>query len=696
MKKLVVFLLLLSVITGCKRKQIEKERMCSRIDLERILDLIPISAESVTQLGKSTKNSMEAMLESINNVAQDSRTFANTIRPYDQARFEFLMDRNILSILAKLSNNPEIQLAAASQTQQLDQYQDEVLDSSIVLYQAFSDYSQHGIDVFKKAIATRYFLQKKLQNFKLQGTHLPVAQQVELKQLGKDIEQLASQYRSNIEHDVRKIIVPAKSLKGLSKVFLQTLKKDRRGDYIVPVDQKTFNVVMKECLVEKTRKEFFLAFGQRAYPQNISVLQDLLDARYKFAQKLSIVDFATYQLQPQSLKHTKKVEQFLWSIVYELQKHEEHEFQSFVKELPPSVVLTKDHKIKPWDVLFVHAYYKKRHFSLTKNMAEFFELHTTMQSMFKLFHKLFHIEFEFQQVPEGSLWSDDVMCYRIRSLDNQSILGYIFFDLFKREGKKIKEVAHLQFVPTIKDDCSISCVGASVVSGSFNQATEEQPTLLGVQDVKALFKEIGSSLHDLFGATCYVDFSGTQVSKDFSTVSEQLLEMWLDDQEVLHSISQHYKTGHKLSKDMIAQMKAAVNFDQSYQLLHKAFIALVSLAIHKEGGHKDIHKTIEKLYKKVFKHVAYNPHSFIEYNTLALGLDGALAYTPIWSKVMAADLYNHMKNIGMKYEIGKEYSKHILSPGGFGAPMVMMKKFLKRAPNSQAFLDRLNNNYGKL
>lgn len=689
MKKISVVLLMLLVIAGCKRKQIEKERMCSRIDLERILSLIPQNVDEVKELGLTTKKSMQDMLTDVNNIVFDERTFANTIRPYDRARFEFIMNKNILSTMGKLAQNQEVQVAARGQDHKLIEYQEQVMHRNGVLYQAFKEYSEHGKDVIKKAIATRFFLQKKFQEFKKDGASLPVAQQAEVVELEKEIEQLSSQYCSNISHDSRNIIVPVKDLKGVSKEFIQTLNKDFAGNYVVPVNQKSFDHIMQHCLVEKTRKEYFLAFGQRAYPQNVSVLQELLVKQYDLARKVGFHDYAEYQLHTQSLKQAKRVEQFIWPLVVELQKQDALDFAELTKELPPSVVLKKDGKIKPWDMPLVTSWYEKKHFKVIPKLFEYFELESTMQKMFKLFHRLFHIEFEKQDVLQGQLWADDVTCYRIRSLHNQAIIGYVFLDLYKRPGKVKVKTSHMMLVPTIKDDCSISCVGASVLAAHYSQPTEERQTLLGLDDVTELFKQFGYALHDVFGAACYVDYSGTQTSQDFMNVPAQVLQMWLHDPEILHSLSQHYKDGHKLSKDKITNMIAVKKFAQAQKYLHEAFVALVSLHVLKDHDQKDIHKLVEKIYKKVFNHIAYDGHAFYEYNSCSVGSHGALAYTDLWSNVAASDLYDHMQQAGMKYEVGEEYIKHILNPGGFGAPVVMIKKFLKRPMNSQAFLKRL-------
>lgn len=689
-KRLSLFLFLAFIgLSGCKIKKVAKERLCSRIDLERIISLIPKSVQEAQDLSVASQKSMNEVIKSVGDIKAEERTFSNTIRPYDHAKFEFLMNKHILSAMSFLSDNQELQLEATAQSKILDQYDKNVLQKNVVLYEALQEYREHGKDTASKTVPNKYFVQKMLQQYKREGVELPVAQRTELVGLDKDIKRLVSQYTSNIDHDSRKLIVPSKDLAGVPQSFLNSLRKDSQGDYIVPITQKSYTAVMQTCQVARTRKQFYLAYGQRAYPQNMSILQDILQLRHGYAAKLGYSDFASYQLHPLMIKQTKKAEQFLWNFVSELQKYAIADYQEFIKDLPVSVTLTKDKKIKPWDYDFVVASYRKKHFQTHQDLAEYFQLEQTFDKLLQLLKVLFYIEFEKLPVNPDQLWAQDVSCYRVRSLKNQAAIGYVFVDLFKRPDKKITHTMYMQLVPTIKDDCSISCVGASIVAANFNPSTEEKSTLLTLDQVSTLFKQLGLALHELLGATCFVDFSGTTIEQDFLHATSQVLELWLQSPKALHTVSSHYQMGHKLPKDKIEQLHALKDFDKVHTLLQDAYMGLVALSMYKDGYTKDNRKAIEKLYKKVFKHIAYEQSYFFEYGDKRFVTDAAACFTPLWAKSIGADFYDHMQQAGMNYDIGKEYMKHILQPGGFAAPVVMAKRFLKRSLNPYALFKQL-------
>lgn len=683
----------LVTITGCKHKKIEKERLCSRIDLETIVSMLPTTLSDVAKIGTDSQLIMNDMIKSIDNIAPDQRTFANTIRPYDSAKFQFITNKHILGVVATLASDDTLRFAANKELSKLEIYEAEVLQRNTILYHAFKDYRDFGKDAQHKSVILRQFLRQIIDVFEHQGASLPLAMQTQIAGLQKNISDLEARFNGNIVYDSRSLVFALDELHGLPNDFVQQLRQNEQGDYIVPLDFKTFFTVMENCSIANTRREYFRAFGQRAYPQNISVLQSLLQSRHKLAEYLDYPNYASYELHPLMAKNSKRVEKFLWGLIHELQKYDDKDFLELTKFLPDSVELTKDNKLKMYDEAFVKSLYRKNNFDLNDyEIADYFPLDHTLGKLLELFKKFFHVEFIKQEVAQGQLWAPDVICYKVRSLTHQVLIGYLFFDLYSASYKKVQEPLNMMLIPTIKDDCSISCPGASVIVASFDKPSQDKPTLLDISNVRSLFHELGHGLHVLFGSTCFADFAGTQVAKDFVEVPSQMLEHWLEDEQVLQSISKHHITGDSLPKNKIQQILQAEKFGKAGRLLKQAYLGLISLYISMYGHAKDIHKMIERVHKKVFKHVQYDPHYYFEYNFAHLANYGAAYYTYVWSRVIAADLFEHIKQHGgiYNYDVGKEYVRDILVPGGFVPPHVMLKKFLKRPFNTKAFMQQFN------
>ena len=691
--KTYITILIVMIFTGCKIKKVEKERMCTRVDVEKVLSLFPKNVDEINLLNSQAQQVMNDMIQNLDITQVKNQTFSNTVRAYDIAKLKFLINRNLLSIYSLLSSNPKIQNAAKAQVLSLNNYESETLLRNTTLYKTFQKYLDDGCDVYRKKGANRQFLEKTLQKFERQGLLLTDLQREEIINLDKTIKKLESKFSDNIVYDNKNIVACSNDLLGIAQSFIDTLKKDSNDNYILPLDLVTFYMIMENCESEALRKQYYFAFGKLGYPQNKLVLPELLYARNQFAQKLNYIDFATYELDEQMIKDPKKAEKFLLDIIHELQKYDDQDFISLKENLPSSVKLLKDNILNPWDEEFVKSYYKKNHFIINDSeISKYFTLEHTLDQLLHIFSQLFFIEFKKEKISPEQLWAPDVICYRVYSLQSQSVLGYLFLDLYKHNYKQVNEPSHFMLLPTIKDDCSISCAGASVMVSNFTKSTNDTATLLNLSDVTSLFHELGHALHDLFGATCFVDFSGTQVIKDFVEVPSQMLEYLLEDPNIIQLISKHYQTGQKLPQQVIEQIIYSQHFCQASKMLKHAFLGLISLKIHNVKENKEIHNIIEKIYKKVFKHISYEKQNYLEYGFTAISNYKSSYYTYIWSKVIAADLFNHIKTNGgiLNCEIGKEYVKNILIPGGFISPQYMLKNFLKRPFSIEAFLYQLN------
>lgn len=697
MKKFrILFLVGLVIISGCKRKRIVQERLCSRVDLDQITSLIPKTSDDIYLLSDQIKELLDQAFIKIDQVPAEKRSYANTVLVYEQAYFQFFTQQQILKVLANLSEDSGIQTAANVALLELDEYARAMLLRNVTLYQALDEYEKNGKDPYRHIKPVTFFLESSFEQFARQGMQLSVEKRAELLQLEKDINNLSGRFCSNVFHDRRYLIVDVDQVSGISETFLSGLSKDDQGSYIFPIDHATFEMVMQTCQNANTRKDYFLLYKQIGYPLNQTVFKDLKEKRQEYCNILGFNNFANYQLSSNMMQNFKKADSFLWNMVKDLQPHDDAEFAAMMRHLPASVVLNSDKKIEPWDQKFVKHAYEKKHFKIDDEMvSNYFPLKHVLPVMLDQLSKFFHIEFEIQETQ--NLWAPNLVCYRVRSMKHQAILGYLFFDLYARDAKRDDGMYEMTIIPAIRDDCSLPCVGACVVVANFKSDNQDQPdqnqeVTLHFSEVKSLFYQMGYALHSIFGATRFTKFSGTQTVFDFKEVPSKVLQHWLLQPAVLNQLSHHVKTGSPLSREMIEQLIAREKFGRASNCLHQAFLGLVALNLC--DHEKNVHSLIEKLHKKVFRHLAYEPEDHFELSFLpfADNAHGALWYGNILSDVIAADIFAEIKRHGIfNHEIGMRYVTEMLSPGGSRSSYEMIKRFLGHPFHRKSFLEELEN-----
>jgi len=679
-KKIVVILsIFIIVLSGCKKKCIDQERMCSRIDMEKIVDLIPKTSDEIQTSVQETISNFKTVLSEIDGIYPADRSYLNTVLAYEQAYFLFYMRLQILKVLAFLSDNIQIQLAANLGRQELEEFKNEYLVRNKHLHIAFSQYLELGRDPYHATKPVQHFLNYIIKNGVYQGIDLDVSKRVDLINLTTSMNKLSGQYNGNILHDVRHILVEENDLQGIDGSVIANLHTDGKGSYILPSDINIFNEVMQNCVIESTRKNYFNMFGQIAYPQNEHILNKVIQNRQEYATILGYESFAQYQTHELLFKNTKKIESFLWTLVKELQVKNKNEYQKLFRSLPWGVNLTSEGKIKPWDDEYAKAYYRKKNFNFDESeIAQYFPLSFVLPKLLEQLEKLFFIKFEKEEITE--LWTADLLCYRVRSMKNQAILGYVLFDLYAREGKKINIARTLTMIPAIRDDCSTACAGATIVATQFNRNLDNSDTLLKYQDMMTLTHEIGHALQNLFGATRFTAFSGSSQQQDFVKVPAMMLEFFLEEPDILMSLSHHYKTGKSLTKDRIDKIIAGYKFGRSSRMLKQIYLSLLSLELFKTTKAKkiDIQKLTMSLYKKVFHHVDYDPSFHVETNFSELvGENASIYYVYPLSRIIAADIFSYIKEHGLlNHEIGEKYVADILGFGASAKPQYMIKRFL--------------------
>ncbi|MDP3788703.1 MAG: M3 family metallopeptidase [Candidatus Chromulinivorax sp.] len=681
------WIVLALVFAGCYYKKSPEMRLCSRLDWQSVVDMFPKNTQQVKAIKNRSIAIMNEMLDTLKQFSGSKTTFHNSVRVYDNAKFKFTMNMQILSTLAMLSSDVAMRAAADHALVKLQEYQADKLVRSPILLHAFQDYAHHGNDDQSKTMATRSFLKKSINHLEHEGANLSKEVIAQLTTLSRKIADLESKFSTNILHHGRSIVCSQAELAGVPQRYLDSFALHGH-EYTIPLTYDACFAVLENCTQAATRKKMFFAFNQRAYPKNLEILEDLMRARDEYARLVGYKNFAEYECSLQMVGSVQRAEDFIYDIVEHANKIVKKEFAQLIADLPASVMLSFSGKLQPWDEAFVKTAYRKKHYDIHgATVAEYFPISHVLYQLQKQFGQFFALAFD--QVPNQGLWHKDLICLRVRLLKTSEIIGYVVFDLYARPGKS-EQASEINVIPTIQDDCHLACSGLSIVATNFTQAAQGKETLLEFHDVKILLHEFGRALHELFGATEFVDLTGTKGPRDFIEVPSQLFEMWMDDPMMVKLFSQHYESKKPLSDAIIKKIIVAEKFGRASLLQRQCLLSLISLDLGCADGSKKPHEIIEKLYKSVRCDVEYEPQDFFETSFEHLISYGSHYYGYVWSQVLAAGLFEYICKYGItSSKVGQQLYESLLSHGGSQDPHTLIELLLGSTVTKQSLLDSL-------
>ena len=681
-------MMILVIFAGCYYKKSPEMRLCSRLDWQSVVDMFPTNSKDVHALAQRSIAIMHEMLHSLQHIPVKQNTFHNTVRLYDNAKFKFTMNMQILSTLSMLSADSGIRLAADQALHKLHEYQADKLVRNTTILHAFQNYIQYGNDDQSKTVSTRLFLQKSINRLEHEGASLSKDITHKLHKLSQEITHLENKFSHNIVHYQGSINCNLHELDGVPEHFIDGLIK-HHNVYTVPLNYDAFFTILENCTHAETRKKMFLAFSKRAYPSNVDVLERLLIKRNNYAHLIGYKNFAEYESALQMIGSVSRARDFIDDMIAHTNKIVLKEFNQLIKELPSSVVLSVSGKLHPWDEAFVKNAYRKKHYDIDTNyVKQYFPISHVIAQLQKQFGQFFAIAFE--EAPCHGLWSNDLTCLRVRLLKTSEIIGYLVFDLYARPGKA--EQAHqMNVIPAIQDDCHLACSGLSTIVTNFTPAASGKEALLEFHDVKILLHEFGHALHELFGATDFVDIAGTKGPRDFVEVPSQLFEMWMDNPTMIKLFSQHHITKEPLSDDIIKKIIAAEKFGKASLLQRQCLLSLISLEFGCYDGSEQPHKIVERLYKSVRCDVEYEPQDYFETSFDHLMTYGSHYYSYVWSQVLAAGLFEYICKHGItNSKVGQKLYDSLLCHGGSQDPHVLIEMLLGTTITKQALLDSLS------
>jgi thimet oligopeptidase len=534
----------------------------------------------------------------------------------------------------------------------------------------------------------RTLLDKTLKEFRHRGAALDDDKRKEFLEISNNLTVLQSEFGRTLNEITTKVPFTKEELEGVPPPVYENLEKD--GDkFLCPLDYPVVIPINTYAKNPETRKKMQTTFYQRGGEKNTERLADALALRERQAKLLGFSNFAEYGISRKMAKTPKRVIDFMNDLKGRLTPLSDSESLTLRElkakdlNLPPDEVT-----IELWDLFYYHEMLMREKYAVDQNeVKEYFPMASVIQGVLDVYQKVLDLEFKESEKPNK--WHDDVKQYEVTDRVNGKTLGIFYLDLYPREGK-FKHYAAFGFYDRRVKDGKVLLPICSMVA-NYEKPTKDKPSLLNHSEVETFFHEFGHVMHMICNQASYARFGLGGLLKDFVETPSMMFQNWAWKEEILTSLSGHYKDpSKKLPVDVLKRMIDAKLLNiGTFQLRQVAF-SLIDLVFHSEGA-ENPNATFKKIFSEVTKYnLADETRYEAGFGHLMSPLYTAGYYSYTWSQVYAEDIFTKFEENGfMDTKTGTEYRKKILAPGGSLDPDDMVKSFLGREMKVDAYMKSL-------
>lgn len=644
------------------------------------IDFASASANDIKEAAEKTMSDAKASLQNIYSVPDKQRTFKNTIQAFDDLYSKVAMADGIMSIFSNAAADSAIRTAGQEGEEALDKFIASLgLDEN--LYKAFKAYS---LTAEAKQLSgwQKKFLTESIQDFERNGFALDAGKRAELQKINDRIIELGQEFDRNIAGYKDQLLVSEADMKGLPADYIKSRKKE--GDkYVITLDGPSYTTFMKYVVSDVARKALYIKYNNRASDKNLEVLKQLLTERQKKAKLLGFSSYGAWQTASRMVKNSETVWSFENSLIAKVKEKTQADINELLEVKRKYFNDPTISKINPWEASFFNNILVKEKYSLDQEKLQgYLALDNVMSGLFQTTQKLFGIQYK--EAKNAPVWHTDVRTFDV--WQNGKQIGRFYLDLFPRENK----YTHAACFPIRKGKLTTQGYQQPVAAllCNFNTPTADKPALLTHQQAVTFFHEFGHVLHNMLTQAAFASQSGTSTKRDFVEAPSQIFENWVWSYDVLKLFAKHYKTGEVLPKSMYDKMIASRNVGSGIAASAQIFYGMVDMTLHDKydpTGTKTTTEVVKELTNTIM------PYEFVEGTNFHAAFGhlngyGASYYGYMWSKVYAEDMFSIFEKTGiLNAATGKKYREIILAKGGSQNEFELVKQFLGREPNQEAF-----------
>lgn len=648
------------------------------------IDLSNISIDTIEQYTTYIINQHTRTYDAIAALPLESLSFANIWEKFVETEISVGHMAAIVSYIHQLHINSDVRNASSNANTKLKKLGIECSLRKDV-YTTIQKYYDQVYPVEKPKLnhEQNRMVENTMREYRRNGLHLDNPQIKELKQQLADLE---TAFSKNINDENTTFVMDKKELDGLPESWFDDSKVvDKKiPTYKVTLKYPDYIPIMEYCTNQSTRQKMYMAYNQRVADTNNSILNQIVSIRHQLANLLGYKTHAHYKLETKMAKTPETVYTFLQNLIagFEplLQKNLT-DITNFAKNYGPNPLSTPN--LNKWDLSYYNRLYKEATLSIDmEQLKAYFPTEHVLNAVNEIYQQLLGVHFI--HIPTKNIWHPSVKLYQVRDANSNAIIGHFYLDLFPRDGK----YSHACVMPFV-NGCAMPNgtdrqLPVAVMACNFPESGFVNG--LTFKDVETYFHEFGHLMHQILSRTQYLDHNGFGVERDFVEAPSQMLEFWCYQDASLKILSKHKDTGETVPADIVSNLKKLKIIDSGLFNRRQLLFGKFDMIIHSEKV-DDVNVVFHKLEKEILLldvPTEIKPASSFGH---MVGYDAGY-YGYMYSEALACDMFKTVfENNVLDPTKGMHYRHTILEPGSSYDAIDLVRNFLGREPNNNAFLE---------
>ncbi len=598
----------------------------------------------------------------------ESATVGEVVRAFDQIGRETGAVSGVAELFAAVHPDEAVREAAEQGIQRIAAFSTE-LSLDRAAFEAFERLELTG----DESPEERRFVEHTLRDYRRSGVDKDEATRAKITRLQEELVQIGQAFDRNIMTGGRTLRLAGghAELEGLPADFLAAHPEDADGSVTLSTDPADFIPVLLYAERDDVRYALFMEFHQRAHPENLAVLDELLARRHELATTLGFEHWAAYSCEDKMIGSAQAAREFVIKVSERARGVGEGEYAELLAELRKDD--PKAERVEPWQSRHLMERVKRtKHAFDSQSVRPYFAYENVKNGILRTTETLFGVEVKRVRAAEGgATWHASVECYDV--FENGTRTARFYLDMFPRDGK-FKHAAMFHIASGVEGE---SLPEAALVC-NFPEPKSGDSALLLHEEVTTCFHEFGHLLHHLFAVQKLHGFAGIACEWDFVEVPSQLYEEWAWSTQVLQGFATHHETGAPIPSELVDRLRAAEEYGKGLGVMGQMLYALYSLSLYdRDPSGLDTGALLEDMQRE---HTFYErvPGTAMQCAFGHLHSYSANYYTYMWSLVIAKDFFGAFEGDLMDPAVAQRYRDQVLSAGGGEDASRLVEDFLGR------------------